>query len=548
MQREPYNRKQKKIAKVFKAVISAGLIAPAFVSVSSCSEAPVEREQQEESLSQSPEAPFSGLEIEGLNPVFQNGKWEYIDPSDGSVAGYWDEKEGKYEHTADVLRGEWSGLFVSQSLEETRSQLAEDENWSAGNWNDGEIKVPVPFNIVNGGVIEEIKALGNFIRGSKTGKVLGIRELPNGTVIFSPITQEEISFSVRWSDNFAGFDLVKGSIFLSFDFKKTSQCLIPDNGYPDNPYNGLEYVSAHRFLSIGDPLLEVNTNDFLPKISTALVNPFLSKDYQVLLTSIEKGEGPINFSFENLLRDGKGRFIFINPDSKEVEVMRETIEEEIKKTMLEEEKNVLEEKLEEPSIIDQEKRAPNIEGLEFDKDSGFYIARENNNYGLAEEEKAGAFTDGFLSLKPGVIKVLQDETKKYSFPIPINPSEGKIKIAETVEKMFKSTVLMIDVSEEMTVYSPKEAFFYQFEQHGGQGSKGIAFVLPNEIEETRELEIRSNNFEYLVDDDVNVGVGKLLAKTDQDIVYELYLGGHSVNIMDYILKIDDIPVFILPNE
>jgi hypothetical protein len=50
MEREPYNRKQGKIAKAFKAVISAGLVAPVFVSLSSCKEAPtvVEEEEQHE--------------------------------------------------------------------------------------------------------------------------------------------------------------------------------------------------------------------------------------------------------------------------------------------------------------------------------------------------------------------------------------------------------------------------------------------------------------------------------------------------------------------
>lgn len=47
--------------------------------------------------------PFTGLEIEGLNHVFQNNRWEYVDSSDGLVAGYWVEKEGRFELTGNVL-------------------------------------------------------------------------------------------------------------------------------------------------------------------------------------------------------------------------------------------------------------------------------------------------------------------------------------------------------------------------------------------------------------------------------------------------------------
>ena len=496
---------------------------------------------------------FTGLEIEGLNHVWQNNRWEYVDPNDNLVAGFWNEKEGKYEHTADVLKGEWEGLFVSQSLEEVRSELKEDKEWTKENWNNGEIKVPIGFDITKGGVVEEIKALGNVIQGTGAGTVIGIKDLPSGTIVFSPFPSlDETGPSFGWSDNSANFNIDKDSILFSFTFRNTSQCLIPGNGYPDNPYNGSEYAGKEYPFVLGYPVLEVNNNDILPrmpKVATSIVNPFIKENCQVLISANKQEGGLISFSLKNFLQDEKGRFIFISPSSKEIEVMKNTIEKEIKIATLEADKKALEEKLEKSSIIDQEKKAPNIEGLEFDKDSGFYIAKKNNKYGLVEEEKAGAFIDGFLSLKPAVIKSLQNETERYSFPIPINPAEGKIKIAETVDKITRNTVLLIDLSEEMSVYSPKEAFFYQYEQHGGeQGSEGLAFILPNKMGETRELEIRSNKFEYLVDDDVNIDVGVLLAKTDQDIFYELYLGGRSVDIMNYILKIDDIPVFILPNE
>lgn len=36
LEKEINNKKQEKLAKVFKAVISAGLVAPVFVSVSAC--------------------------------------------------------------------------------------------------------------------------------------------------------------------------------------------------------------------------------------------------------------------------------------------------------------------------------------------------------------------------------------------------------------------------------------------------------------------------------------------------------------------------------
>jgi len=262
---------------------------------------------------------FTGLEIEGLTHVFRNGRWEYIDPNDGLMVGYWDEGKQRYEHTADVLKGEWKGLFVSQPLNEVENQSKKDDEWTIGNWQNGEIKIPIPFNISSGATIEEVKTLGAvFFGGKLSHRCIGIRDITSKIVILAPFSPETDSLFFGWSDSGTSISIGKGSISFSFDFKNTYQCLIPNNMFPDNPYNGSEYSDASHLLFLGNPILEAGQNDILSKDYTRLINPFLKEQYQVLMLSYSPDGEPTSFSFENLLRDDKGRFVFINPDTIEV--------------------------------------------------------------------------------------------------------------------------------------------------------------------------------------------------------------------------------------
>jgi len=482
---------------------------------------------------------FTGLEIEGLNHVWQNNRWEYVDPNDDTVAGFWNEKEGKYEHTADVLKGEWKGLFVSQSLKEVRNKLKEDKEWTAENWNNGETKIPLPFDPTKGGTVEEIKALSNFIRGSKTGTVMGIRDLPSETVIFSPLPFEDTGLSFGWSDINASFNIDKDSISLGFNFKKTSQCLILDNGYPDSPYNRPEYAGKGRPLFLGYPILEVNNDDVLSKTATAIINPFLKENYQVLISSNQKGGGPISFSFENLLRDEKGGFIFIAPSQSEVEEMRSAIEEEMERKTAEAEKQTLEENFKTSSLIEKSETAPVIEGLKLDKKTGFYFTKKVNDYGLEEDTKVGVWIDGFIGLSPELIDYFRSKSKGFKIPLPFKPEEGsKIEIIE--ERDSDMNYLLIKFLGKTTIYSPINGLCH--DSHGNRSwslEKGAYQGLNFDSNGETVLSITSKKIDYYPHKE-EVLIGDKLGEVESNVLIEIDFNNF--------LKIDDNPVFILINE
>jgi len=486
-----------------------------------------------------PEAPFSGLEIEGLNATFQNDKWEYVDPNDGSVVGFWNENEGKYEHTASILKGEWKGLFVSQSLEEVKEKFEDEGEWTVNNWNNGKIKIPLPFDVTKGGLIEEIKAWGNFIRGSKTGTVIGISNLPSESIVFSPVPFREWNLLTRIMNDSASFGIVEDSVVLNFDFKNTSQCLIPDNGYPDNPYNGPEYTNEYRLLFLGSPILQIKNDEVLPKTSTLIVNPFVSNNFQVLITATEEDGGPINFSFNNLLRDNEGRFIFINPGSSEIELMKNTIEEERSIFFSEEKKEALEEKIENLSLVENSEVAPLIDGLSFDKEVGSYFADEGNPYGLNEDEKAGVFVDGFIGLNSKVIDYLQSEKIGLQIPLPFISEDGNnIEIVEEVDSGIN--YLLIRPSKKIVIYSPIDGLCH--DSHGNRSwgpDKGAYQGLNFDLNGKTLFSINSKKIDYYSHKE-EVTIGDKLGEIDSDILIELK--------SDNLLKINNNLVFILPNE
>jgi hypothetical protein len=142
-------KRQEKLAKAFKAVISAGLVAPVFVSVSSCKEAPaaVEEEQQieekpavesapattvTESVPSTTETiPETTIEIEkvdapeikgeAFNFVFNQESKKYIDEETKEEVGVWVEDAVKIEGkmtSAIALKAE----AINKILEENKEK------------------------------------------------------------------------------------------------------------------------------------------------------------------------------------------------------------------------------------------------------------------------------------------------------------------------------------------------------------------------------------------------------------------------------------------
>lgn len=242
----------------------------------------------------SAETPFTGLEIQGLSHVWQNNRWEYVDPNDSLVAGYWNDKEGKYEHTADILKGEWEGLFVSQSFKEIEKSFKDDSYWTAPNWENGTIKIPIPFDITKGGIIEQ--RIIPMIRK----KSLLIKKLPDGTFILAPFPTQKVGSSRSPSDNsFNGYALIKGEISVSFITPLAEEQVGPE--LP--PFD----------IKTGDLLVKISSENYFSfnTLSNFFAPNFLLEGPYQLMVDGATPSGQ-NFSFNNFLKDEGGRFIYLS--------------------------------------------------------------------------------------------------------------------------------------------------------------------------------------------------------------------------------------------
>ena len=269
-----------------------------------------------------------------------------------------------------------------------------------------------------------------------------------------------------------------------------------------------------------------------------IINPFIKENYQLLIAANKQESGLISFSLKNFLRDDKGRFIFISPSSSEIEEMKNSVREEMLNAKAEAEKQALEEGLEASSLIEKTKAAPIIEGLRFDKETGFYLAKEINDYGLRKDAKAGIFKNGLLALNPDAINFLQQQEEGLGIPLPFSVEDiNDLKIAEVNGVGYS---LLIRLSKGVTIYSPLNGFCYD-----GRGEslaepiKGSYQAFFFDREGKTVLNILSKEIKYFSHKE-KVIIGDKLGEVSQDILLELV--GCDV------LKIGDNPVFILPNE
>lgn len=504
--------------------------------------------EEKQAVSEVKEA-FTGLEIQGLNHVWQNGRWEYVDPNDSLVAGYWDNKEGKFELTANELRGEWKGLFVSQSLGEIEKNSKDSSDLTKTNWEKGVIKIPIPFPITDGAKIEKIKSLIDILSG-KPVFIMGINQI-NQSKFYLPLSPETGEASYGYTaGTYANPDITvsKGSLSLMFNFYKTQQCLIPLNGFPDNPYfRGDKLDLNFTRIALGFPFLEVNNEDVITKSFLNRINPLLKNQYQILMQMYVDGNHPVDFSFDNFFQDSKGRFIYLNPTQPEIDSQVAKQKEKLQK--IEEETSTI--KSAEPGQLGYEtemiiktEKAPVIEGLSLNEKTGIYLTEEG--------VEAGTFKDGILSLSPEFIKSLQNEAQKqgkWLITLPFTPEEAKnMKITEKNVGGKGDTVIVVNLSNNTTIYSPLEAKcldtwgqeLVDFDKNLWQAHKNLEFDLGN----NNFLVIKSKDLKFFPHGE-NVNVGDLLAETNQDIILEFQQRGSDavIKMGDYIVKIGGVPVF-----
>jgi len=257
------------------------------------------------------ETPFAGLEIKGLDHIWQNNQWEYVDQKDGSMVGFWDENKDRFVLTSDVLKGEWEGLFIPKSPGEVEKMLAEggEKEWTVENWEKGEIKIPIPFDITKGGRLEQIEA-GFF--GALTGLkaiIIGISDLPSNseTIIVSPLSHPDGGMTRSggdFNDTSLSSYYARGMIELGFTFAHRDS----------QPFFGELYSDDRKEIKIGTPLLKLSSNDIISSPLFDLIDSSLNDRYQLLLTASQQDVGKsLDITFNNFLTDEKGRFIYTNP-------------------------------------------------------------------------------------------------------------------------------------------------------------------------------------------------------------------------------------------
>jgi len=248
------------------------------------------------------ETPFTGLEIKGLDHIWQNNQWEYIDQKDDSMVGFWDENKDRFVLTSEVLKGEWEGLFVPKTPGDVEKMLAEggEKEWTIENWENGEIKIPIPFLITRGGTIEQAEIGGRGVFKAFKSTILAVSDLPqtSETNIFSPFSCMEGSTGMGGGPLNQSPDLSykKGEISLDFVFTHMDDAVFTDESTGDN-------------VKIGANLLRLTGDDIISSPWLEMLNPSLDGRCQLLMQVIKPGGYPLDITFNNLLTDEEGRFI-----------------------------------------------------------------------------------------------------------------------------------------------------------------------------------------------------------------------------------------------
>ncbi len=268
-----------------------------------------------------------------------------------------------------------------------------------------------------------------------------------------------------------------------------------------------------------------------------------------MVLSIYSGNKLSDFNFDNFLKDEKGRFIYINPNQNEIDAQIEEqsiVEKESNKEMADDRQK---------EIGLEENEAPLIEGLRFDKKDRKYFTEKDNDYGLEEDFEVGVFINGFVGLKPEIIKFLQNESnaqEKFKVPLPINFQEAndvKVEIGFV-------NILTITFSGTATVYSPVDGECSH--GHGSSVEYGDYESLNLTSDKDRELQIRSKKIDFLFNSQA-VKIGDMLAKIDKEVILDLNglnkIIGDISNLsneeilemgLDNILMLGGTPVFVLP--
>jgi hypothetical protein len=308
MERLPDNKTQEKLAKIFKAVISAGLVAPVFVSVSACEKAkPVVEEAQatatipttiettpsttaQETAPPTTEATPQTVEYqgsvfplpEGSEANSQTGEiFALVGNLYGMEAG---TKIGQCIKDAFELNGkmENSIALTPPAIEYLQKKMMEEKH---------EFKYALPFDFQNakGIKITEIENKYNSPTYTKVlwdePKQLAISGIPLGAEIYSPVSTSKliiwqnseqikdwysilfgvsyaiVGYNDQYDLNYNGNSINSVEIFTDFI---GAEIIPPElKEFPTEGIRALENMESE----IGEPLAKFKENKFLPNPS-----------------------------------------------------------------------------------------------------------------------------------------------------------------------------------------------------------------------------------------------------------------------------------------
>ena len=301
---------QLKLAKVFKAVISAGLVAPVFISVSACEKKiPVVEEAQTtatipttiettpttETTPSTTVAPTTTeaapIEYEGviIPPIeglrFNNQSGTFLAEANNPYGLEAETKVGEFIKDAIEINGalENSIALTPPVIEYMQKKIMEENK---------EFKYALPFYPAKGIKITEIENKYNSPTYTKVlwdePKQLAISSIPLGAEIYSPVSTSKliiwqnsevmkdwytILFGVRYIGYNDQYDLeYKGNSVDTFEIVTEfigTEIIPPDlKKFPTEGVRALENMKSE----IGEPLAKFKENKFLPP------NPYLGEN------------------------------------------------------------------------------------------------------------------------------------------------------------------------------------------------------------------------------------------------------------------------------
>jgi len=225
------------------------------------------------------------LKAEGLTVAWndQEKRFEYFDV-DGQKVAHWLEKDKKVEITFlendEGLRyidfTKHLGLLVNWPAQKV--QEAFDQQWN----QDGQIRIPIPLDVRNGGIMNEGKVSRWFS--------LSFKELPKDTVVFSPFYAQLI---------IGAYGTSSGPVMNYTRFKNEG-----NEGFLEFCFPPFELVVAEgTIIRAGEPLIILSGEYFK---STSFSK---DKDYQLTITDPRVD---LEVNFENLTKDQFGRVVYLS--------------------------------------------------------------------------------------------------------------------------------------------------------------------------------------------------------------------------------------------